>query len=96
MTEPLWCGTSSESVNSTQNESDRSDGDDDTGEEESRNRNSWNRNRNLGISTSIQSATESKKISRKRNFSEQSPVPNVIDNKWRHLERQLRAVQKEA
>ena len=39
--------------NSTQNESDRSDGDDDDGEKEG---------------TSTQSATESKKISRKRNF----------------------------
>ena len=50
-------GTSSEIVNSAQNESDRSDDVDDDGEEES----GWNGNNGLGTSTLTQSTTESEK-----------------------------------
>ena len=90
--EVLRCGTRSESVNSPQTESDRSDDDDDDGEEES----SWNRNNDLGRSTSTQSATESKKISRKRNFSEEGLFPKLISKKRRHLKRQLSAAERDA
>ena len=50
----------------------------------------------LGTRKSTQSATETKKISRKRNFSEQNPVQKLSDNKERHLEKQLSARQRDA
>ena len=50
----------------------------------------------LGTRKSTQSATETKKISRKRNFSEQNPVLKLSDNKERHLEKQLSARQRDA
>ena len=90
LTEPLRCSTSSESVSSTQNESDIKDDDDDDGEEEI----NWNRNSGQGTSTFTQSATGSKKMSGKMNFSEQSPVPRLIVNRRRHLERQSSTTEK--
>lgn len=76
-TKPFQCGTNREFVNSTQNESDRSDNDNDDGQGES----SRIGNRDLGTSTSTHSATESKKTFRKKNFSEQRSDLKLIGDK---------------
>ena len=72
-------------VNSTQNESDRSDDDDGDGEQES---SSW---MEIVVKEQVPLVSQQQKVRKcleKRKFLEQSSVPKLIGNKRRHLERQ--------
>lgn len=72
-------------VNSTQNESDRSDDDDGDGEQES---SSW---MEIVVTEQVPLVSQQQKVRKyleKRKFLEQISVPKLIGNKRRHLERQ--------